>query len=346
MSSEEVIIAIDGMGGDLAPDSVIEGAYLASKKLLNIKFNIYGNKNKILPILKKKKEILNLVNFRHTKDVITNDTKPTDALKKSKRMSSMFQAINSVHKGESQAVVSGGNTGALMAISIVLLKTIKGIDRPAIASMFPTIKSETIMLDLGANINCSLKNILDFVILGKTFAKTVLGLKKPKIGILNVGSEGLKGNELVRLAYLKLSKNISDVDFYGFVEGNDISKGIVNVIVTDGFTGNIALKTAEGTAKLYTNFLKSSFKDNLLSKIIFLIASPILKSLLDRVDPSKYNGAMLLGLNGIVVKSHGGSKAEGFANAISVAYDLCVNDFNQKIIVDIKNNLKLSIFKK
>ena len=346
MSSEEVIIALDGMGGDLAPGSVIEGAYLASKKLLNIKFNIYGNKNKILPILKKKKEILNLVNFRHTKDVITNDTKPTDALKKSKRMSSMFQAINSVHKGESQAVVSGGNTGALMAISIVLLKTIKGIDRPAIASMFPTIKSETVMLDLGANINCSLKNILDFVILGKTFAKTVLGLKKPKIGILNVGSEGLKGNELVRLAYLKLSKNISDVDFYGFVEGNDISKGIVNVIVTDGFTGNIALKTAEGTAKLYTNFLESSFKDNLLSKIIFLIASPILKSLLDRVDPSKYNGAMLLGLNGIVVKSHGGSKAEGFANAISVAYDLCVNDFNQKIIVDIKNNLKLSIFKK
>ena len=346
MSSEEVIIALDGMGGDLAPDSVIEGAYLASKKLLNIKFNIYGNKNKILPILKKKKEILNLVNFRHTKEIITNDTKPTDALKKSKRMSSMFQAINSVHKGESQAVVSGGNTGALMAISIVLLKTIKGIDRPAIASMFPTIKSETIMLDLGANINCSLKNILDFVILGKTFAKTVLGLKKPKVGILNVGSEGLKGNELVRLAYLKLSKNISDVDFYGFVEGNDISKGIVNVIVTDGFTGNIALKTAEGTAELYTNFLKSSFKDNLLSKIIFLIASPILKSLLDRVDPSKYNGAMLLGLNGIVVKSHGGSKAEGFANAISVAYDLCVNDFNQKIIVDIKNNLKLSIFKK
>ena len=346
MSSEEVIIALDGMGGDLAPGSVIEGAYLASKKLLNIKFNIFGNKNKILPILKKKKEILNLVNFRHTKDVITNDTKPTDALKKSKRMSSMFQAINSVHKGESQAVVSGGNTGALMAISIVLLKTIKGIDRPAIASMFPTIKSETIMLDLGANINCSLKNILDFVILGKTFAKTVLGLKKPKVGILNVGSEGLKGNELVRLAYLKLSKKISDVDFYGFVEGNDISKGIVNVIVTDGFTGNIALKTAEGTAELYTNFLKSSFKDNLLSKIIFLIASPILKSLLDRVDPSKYNGAMLLGLNGIVVKSHGGSKAEGFANAISVAYDLCVNDFNQKIIVDIKNNLKLSIFKK
>ena len=346
MSSEEVIIALDGMGGDLAPGSVIEGAYLASKKLLNIKFNIYGNKNKILPILKKKKEILNLVNFRHTKDVITNDTKPTDALKKSKRMSSMFQAINSVHKGESQAVVSGGNTGALMAISIVLLKTIKGIDRPAIASMFPTIKSETVMLDLGANINCSLKNILDFVILGKTFAKTVLGLKKPKVGILNVGSEGLKGNELVRLAYLKLSKKISDVDFYGFVEGNDISKGIVNVIVTDGFTGNIALKTAEGTAKLYTNFLESSFKDNLLSKIIFLIASPILKSLLDRVDPSKYNGAMLLGLNGIVVKSHGGSKAEGFANAISVAYDLCVNDFNQKIIVDIKNNLKLSIFKK
>ena len=341
MSNTEVIIALDGMGGDLAPNSVIEGAYLASKKLLNIKFNIFGNKNKILPILKKKKEILNLINFTHTKEIISGDTKPTNALKKSKRMSSMFQAINSVHKGESHAAVSGGNTGALMVISTVLLKTIKGINRPAIASMFPTVKSETIMLDLGANINCSVKNILDFAILGKTFSKTVLGLKKPKVGILNVGTEGSKGNELVRLASIKLSKKTLDIDFYGFIEGNDITKGIVDVVITDGFTGNIALKTAEGAAELYTNYLKSSFKDNLFSKTIFLIASPVLKSFLDRVSPSKYNGAMFLGLNGIVVKSHGRSTSEGFANAISVAYDLCINNFNQKIIVDIKNNLKL-----
>ena len=340
MNSQEVIIALDGMGGDEAPDSIIEGAYIASKKLLNIKFNIFGNKNRILPILNKKKEILSLVNLIHTKETITNNTKPTDALKKQKRMSSMFQAINSVNKGKSHAVVSGGNTGALMVISTVILKTIKGIDRPAIASMFPTVKSETVMLDLGANVNCSIKNILDFAILGKTFAKTVLGVEKPKLGILNVGSEVLKGNKLVKAAAAKLAKNIKDIDFCGFVEGNDITKGVVDVIVTDGFTGNIALKTAEGTAELYTNYLKSTFKDNLFSKTIFLIASPILKSLWDRVDPNKYNGAMFLGLNGIVVKSHGRSTSEGFANAISVAYDLCINDFNKKINVDIKNNLK------
>ena len=342
MNNREVIIALDGMGGDLAPNSVIDGAYLASKKLSNIRYNIFGNKNELLPILKKKKDFSNLINIVHTKDVIANNTKPTDSLKKSKRSSSMFKAINSAHKGESHAIVSSGNTGALMVISTVLMKTIPGIDRPAIATMLPTIKSETVMLDLGANINCSVKNILDFAILGKTFAKTVLGLEKPKIGILNVGSEVLKGNELVRLAAQKLSKNLSEIDFHGFVEGNDIGKGEVDVIVTDGFTGNIALKTAEGTAELYTNYLKSIFKDNLFSKSIFFIASPVLKSLWNKVNPSKYNGAMFLGLNGIVVKSHGKSNADGFANAISVAYDLCINNFNEKIILDIKNNFKSS----
>ena len=342
MNNREVIIALDGMGGDLAPNSVIDGAYLASKKLSNIRYNLFGNKNELLPILKKKKDFSNLINIVHTKDVIANNTKPTDSLKKSKRSSSMFKAINSVNKGESNAIVSSGNTGALMVISTVLMKTIPGIDRPAIATMLPTIKSETVMLDLGANINCSVKNILDFAILGKTFAKTVLGLEKPKIGILNVGSEILKGNELVRLAAQKLSKNISEIDFHGFVEGNDIAKGEVDVIVTDGFTGNIALKTAEGTAELYTNYLKSTFKDNLFTKGIFFIVSPVLKTLWNKVNPSKYNGAMFLGLNGIVVKSHGKSNADGFANAISVAYDLCINNFNEKIILDIKNNFKSS----
>ena len=343
MNSSKVIIALDCMGGDLAPASVIDGVKIASKKLPNIQFNIFGDKKKILSILGKDKEILNKINLTNTLKVISNNTKPTEALRKSKE-SSMFKAINSVSKGDSHAVVSGGNTGALMVISTVLMKTIKGIDRPAIASMFPTTKSETVMLDLGANINCSVKNILDFAIMGKTYATTVLGIKRPKVGILNIGSEILKGNETVRLSAKTLSKE-KNIDFYGFIEGNDITKGVVDVVVTDGFTGNIALKTAEGTAELYTEYLKSSFKDNFLSRLSFFFASPILKSLWNRVNPSKYNGAMFLGLNGIVVKSHGRSNADGFANAIAVAYDLCANKFNEKIIYNTKHTLKNIKFK-
>jgi glycerol-3-phosphate acyltransferase PlsX len=226
-----------------------------------------------------------------------------------------------------------------MVISTVLMKTISGINRPAIATMFPTKKSETVMLDLGANIDCNEKNILDFAIMGKIFSKAVLGIKKPKIGLLNVGSEILKGSKIVQLAAKRLSKE-KYIDFHGFIEGNDIPMGIVDVVVTDGFTGNIALKIAEGTSELYTNYLKNTFKDNLYSKFAFIISLPILKSLWDRVDPGKYNGAMFLGLNGIVVKSHGRSDAGGFANAISVSYDLSINNFNKKIIFDIKKIFK------
>ena len=251
----------------------------------------------------------------------------------------MFKAIESIKSGTSNAVVSSGNTGALMVISTVLLKTIKGISRPAIASVFPTKKSETVMLDLGANIECDDKNILDFAIMGKIFSKTVLGIKNPKIGLLNVGSEILKGNEIVQISAKRLTKE-KNIYFYGFIEGNDIPKGFVDVVVTDGFTGNIALKTAEGISELYTDFLKSSFTDNLYSKVAYKVSLPVLKSLWDRVNPSKYNGAMFLGLNGIVVKSHGSSDDIGFANAISVAYDLCINNFNEKIIDDIKKNFK------
>jgi len=330
----EIIIAIDAMGGDYGPSSIIKGAFLASKKMSKIKFIFFGKKEKITPLLEKNK-ILDISKIVNTEQTISNNTKPTDALRKYKK-SSMFRAIDSVKSHTSDAVVSSGNTGALMVISTVLMKTIKGINRPAIATTFPTKKSETVMLDLGANLECDVKNILDFAIMGKIFSKTVLGIEMPKIGLLNVGSEILKGNQIVQTSAKRLAKD-KNINFYGFVEGNDISKGIVDVVVTDGFTGNIALKTAEGTSELYTNFLKDSFKDNLYSKFAYIISLPVLKSLWDRVNPSKYNGAMLLGLNGIVVKSHGRSDEVGFANAISVAYDLCINNFNEKIIDDIKN---------
>ena len=325
------------MGGDYGPSTIIKAAFLASKKLSKIKFIFFGEKKKITPLLEKNK-ILNISEVVNTEQIITNDTKPIDALRKY-RKSSMFKAIESIKSGTSNAVVSSGNTGALMVISTVLLKTIKGISRPAIASVFPTKKSETVMLDLGANIECDDKNILDFAIMGKIFSKTVLGIKNPKIGLLNVGSEILKGNEMVQISAKRLTKE-KNIYFYGFIEGNDIPKGFVDVVVTDGFTGNIALKTAEGISELYTDFLKSSFTDNLYSKVAYKVSLPVLKSLWDRVNPSKYNGAMFLGLNGIVVKSHGSSDDIGFANAISVAYDLCINNFNEKIIDDIKKNFK------
>ena len=333
-NSKEITIAIDAMGGDRGTTSIIKGAFLASKKMSKIKFIFFGKKEKITPLLKKNK-ILDISEIVNTQQAISNNTKPTDALRKY-RKSSMFRAIDSVKSGISNAVVSSGNTGALMVISTVLLKTIKGINRPAIASIFPSNKSETVMLDLGANIECDIKNILDFAIMGKSFAQTVLRRYNPKIGLLNVGSEILKGNQIVQTSAKRLAKE-EDINFYGFVEGNDIPKGDVDVIVTDGFTGNIALKTAEGTSELYTNFLRNSFKDNLYSKFAYIISLPVLKSLWDKVNPNKYNGAMLLGLNGIVVKSHGRSDEVGFANALSVAYDLCINNFNKKIIEDIKN---------
>ena len=268
-NSKEITIAIDAMGGDRGTSSIIKGAFLASKKMSKIKFIFFGKKEKITPLLKKNK-ILDISEIVNTEQAISNNTKPTDALRKY-RKSSMFRAIDSVKSGISNAVVSSGNTGALMVISTVLLKTIKGINRPAIASIFPSNKSETVMLDLGANIECDIKNILDFAIMGKVFSKTVLGIQNPKIGLLNVGSEILKGNQIVQTSAKKLAKE-KNIHFYGFVEGNDIPKGVVDVIVTDGFTGNIALKTAEGTSELYTNFLRNSFKDNLYSKFAYIIS--------------------------------------------------------------------------
>ncbi len=275
-NKKKITIAIDTMGSDLGPASVIEGACNVLQKNNNIKYLFFGQKKKVLPLIEEKKILKNSV-FIETNQVITNNIKPTDALRKYKN-SSMFKSIKSVKSLESDAIVSGGNTGALMVISSVLMKTIKGINRPAIASMFPTKKFKTVMLDLGANIECNEKNIIDFAIMGNVFCKTVLGIKKPKIGILNVGSEISKGNNIVKLSAKKLSSK-KEINFCGFVEGNDIPNGKVDVVVTDGFTGNIALKIAEGTSELYSEYLKTSFKRNFYSKFAFIVSLPILNFL-------------------------------------------------------------------
>jgi glycerol-3-phosphate acyltransferase PlsX len=247
----------------------------------------------------------------------------------------MRLAIDAVADGRAAGVVSAGNTGALMAMAKFVLKMLPGIDRPAIASFFPTQRGESVMLDLGANIECDAENLVQFALMGDVFARTVLGLIEPTVGLLNVGEEDLKGNDAVRGASARLRLAVTPIRFYGFVEGDDIAAGTVDVVVTDGFTGNVAVKTAEGTAKLFAEFLEAAFSHSLSARIGYLFARGALRKLRMRCDPRRYNGAMLLGLNGIAVKSHGSTDAFGFANAIGVAVDMNVNGFLDKIRVEL-----------
>jgi glycerol-3-phosphate acyltransferase PlsX len=233
-------------------------------------------------------------------------------------------------------VVSAGNTGALMAMSKLIMRTLPGIDRPAICSMFPTKVGETAMLDLGANAVCDARNLVEFAVMGECFARALLGLERPSIGLLNIGSEDLKGTDTLRQAAQMLRESPLQLDFHGFIEGDDIAMGTVDVVVTDGFTGNVALKTAEGTAKLFTVFLKNAIKSSWLAKFGMIFAKPVLSQMMARIDPRKYNGALFVGLNGVVVKSHGGTDAVGFANAVGVAVDMIARDLNTKIAEELE----------
>ena len=324
------------MGGDKGPSVTINGVYQASKLYPNVIFKLFGDKKLAL------NELKNISDFRnfeliHTNESIKSSDEPVNALRKLKK-SSMRLAVNEVNEKKCDGLVSAGNTGALMAISKFVLKTINGVSRPAIAGLMPTLRGEIVILDLGANIECSHKNLVQFALMGETFSKSLLGIKKPRIGILNVGSEEIKGNAIVKKTFEDLEKLADKINFYGFIEGNDINKGIVDVVVTDGFSGNIALKTAEGVADLIMNFLKNAYQSSTISKIGFFLSKPALNRFKARVDPRKYNGAVLLGLNGIVVKSHGGTDSFGFSNAISSAVSLIENNYN----LEIKK--KLSIY--
>ena len=332
---KKIVLAIDIMGGDFGPKATIEGVLMASKAYPNIKFILFGDKKKSKDELQK---ISNLKDYEfvHTNESISSSEQPVNALRKFKK-SSMRLGINSVKLNECDGLVSAGNTGALMAISKFVLKTIKAIDRPAIAALMPTMKGQTVILDLGANVECSSENLVQFAIMGDMFSKSVLGIKNPKLGLLNVGSEQIKGNTIVKKTFDDLKKMNSKINFFGFVEGNDINKGIVDVIVTDGFSGNIALKTAEGVAELIFTFLKNAYASSLISKVGYLLSKPAINRFKTRIDPRKYNGAVLLGLNGIVVKSHGGTDAFGFSNAIGVAVSLIENSYVEEIKKKIEN---------
>jgi glycerol-3-phosphate acyltransferase PlsX len=328
--SGSVTIALDAMGGDRAPAMVLRGADIALERHPGARFLLFGDERQIAPLLAKLPRLGERASVHHTDDAVLDDAKPSQALR-SGRQTSMRLAIDAVADGRADGVVSAGNTGALMAIAKFVLKTLPGIDRPAIATMFPTRRGETVMLDLGANVECDAENLVQFALMGDVFARTVLGLVQPTVGLLNVGSEDLKGNDAVRAAGARLRGGLTPIRFYGFVEGGDIAAGTVDVVVTDGFTGNVALKAMEGVAKLFSESLRSSFQYSLPARLGYLFARGALKKLAARLDPRRYNGAMFLGLAGIAVKSHGSTDAFGFANAIGVAVDLSVNGFLQKI---------------
>jgi glycerol-3-phosphate acyltransferase PlsX len=327
-------IALDAMGGDHAPDMVIKGAAALLPRFPQVKFILFGDAGQVEPLLRRFPALKERCELRHTAEKVLSEDKPSQALRRG-RNTSMRLSIDAVANGEAHAIVSAGNTGALMAMAKFVLRTLPGIERPAIASFLPTLKGETVVLDLGANVECDARNLVQFAVMGANLAHSALGRHRPRVGLLNVGVEELKGHDEVRAA-ADLLRAVAKppFEFVGFVEGNDIAGGEVDVIVTDGFTGNIALKTVEGTAKLMASLLKSAFQRSIFTKIGYLFASSGLAMLRDRMDPRFYNGGVLLGLNGIVVKSHGGTDDVGFAAALEVAIDMAQDRLIERIKAD------------
>ncbi|MCA3339952.1 MAG: phosphate acyltransferase PlsX [Alphaproteobacteria bacterium] len=317
------------MGGDAAPEAVLDGLELAAERHPQARFLLVGDEARVGGALARRKRAARACSLRHAPEVISGDLKPTAALRM--RGSSMRVAIDAVAAGEAAGVVSAGNTGALMALAKIVIKTMPEIDRPALAAIGPSARGDVVLLDLGANVQCDARNLVEFAIMGDAFARVALGLTMPSIGLLNVGSEELKGDDRVRAAAEILRDSHVGAQFRGFIEGHDITAGTVDVVVTDGFTGNVALKTGEGALKLMRDLLRQVFTSSVPARLGYLLARPALDRLREWMDPRRYNGAILLGLNGVVVKSHGGTDALGFAHAVDVAMDMVTHGYNDRI---------------
>ncbi len=333
--SDKIIIALDAMGGDSGVEAVIPGAALALKSNPKLEFLMFGHEVSIFRELEKFPDLKKKTIIKHTTHAISNMDKPSDALRKGKD-SSMRLAIDAVAKGEASSIVSSGNTGALMAMAKLVLKSLPGISRPAIASVIPSPKGQSVMLDLGANISCDSENLTQFAILGAVFARAVMGIDRPSIGVLNVGSEQMKGNDVLRATDTLLRSVSIPGDYHGFIEGDDITAGTVDVIVTDGFTGNVALKTAEGVGQFFKTIITQEFKHSIFSKIGYLMNKCVFKRIKNRMDPREYNGGLFLGLKGICVKSHGGADAFAFSRAILVAANMVEQGFNDTVMKEIE----------
>ena len=321
--SKPVRISLDAMGGDRGPSVVVPGAARALERHPDMRFLMFGDQAQLASLLASEPKLRDVTEVRHTDIAVRMDDKPSQALRSGRRTSSMWLAIQAVRDGDADAAVSAGNTGALMAMSKICLKTMAHIERPAIAGMWPTLRGESIVLDIGATIGADAIHLVDLAIMGAAMARIVLGVERPTVGLLNVGTEEIKGVEMVKEAGRILREtNLPQFAYHGFVEGDDIGKGTVDVVVTEGFTGNIALKTAEGTAKQIGEYLRAAMSRTWTAKIGYLLAKQAFDALREKMDPRRVNGGVFLGLGGIVIKSHGGTDALGFASAIDIGYDM------------------------
>ena len=336
MTTGEIRLAIDAMGGDEGPSMVIPGLAVALLRCPNLAFELFGDRPAIEKALEKHPELAARCNVQHTEVSVPMDAKPSQALRTGRRVSSMWRALQSVKDGEASATVSAGNTGALMAMAKFCLRGMEGVDRPALAAIWPTVRGESVVLDVGASIGVDTRNLVTHALLGAAMARAVFGIEAPKVGLLNIGVEEVKGLEEVREAGTILRNGaFPNMRYEGFVEGDDIGKGIVDVVVTEGFSGNIALKTAEGTARQLAEYLRMSIGRTIRARIGYVLAKPAFGRLRDKMDPRKINGAVFLGLNGLVIKSHGGTDEYGFASAVELAHDMVRNDLQARIASDV-----------
>jgi len=330
--SNKVRIALDAMGGDQGPSVVVPGADLALAQHPDSTFILFGDQTKIEPLLAAHPRLKANAKLVHTDVVVRMEDKPSQALRNGRWKSSMWLAIDAVKKGEADVAVSAGNTGALMAMAKFNLRTMPGIERPAIAAAWPTLTGQCIVLDLGASIGADAESLVDMAVMGSAMARVLFDIDRPTVGLLNIGVEEVKGLEPVREAARILREEpLPHIEYIGFVEGDDIGKGKADVVVTEGFAGNIALKTAEGTARQFAEYLRSAINKSIWSRLGYLLARPAFQMLRDKMDPRKSNGGVFLGLNGVVIKSHGGTDPEGFAAAIDVGYEMVRDELLAKI---------------
>jgi glycerol-3-phosphate acyltransferase PlsX len=321
--AQKVRIALDAMGGDVGPAVVVPGADVSLARHPDTEFLLFGNEAVVRPLLDQRPRLKAASRLVHTEVVVKMEAKPSQALRHGRWKSSMWRAIDAVKKGEADVAVSAGNTGALMAMAKFNLRTMTGIERPAIAALWPTLKGDSVVLDVGASIGADAEHLVDLAVMGSAMARVLFDLGHPTVGLLNIGVEEVKGQEAVREAGRILREaNLPFLDYVGYVEGDDIGKGTVDVVVTEGFSGNIAIKTAEGTARQIAEYLRAAMTRTLRARIGYLLARAAFSTLRDKMDPRKANGGVFLGLNGIVIKSHGGTDAEGFAAAVDLGYDM------------------------
>lgn len=324
------------MGGDHGPDVVIPALVTVATRRPDVRFIVYGREEIVGPILARYPKLAGASELVHCEVAVRMDDKPSQALRNGRWKSSMWKAIEAVKNGTADACVSAGNTGALMAMSKFCLRTMATIDRPAIAAIWPTLRGESVVLDVGATIGADAHQLVDFAILGTGMARSIFGVERPTVGLLNVGVEEIKGQEEVKDAGRMLREaNLASMDYRGFVEGNDIGKGAVDVVVTEGFSGNIALKTAEGTARQFAQYLREAMSRTLMAKVGYFFARGAFDRLREKLDVGRSNGGVFLGLNGIVVKSHGGADSNGFAAAVELGYDMVRNRLLDRIEADL-----------